>query len=209
VAFDEPGQVAVSGCSAVARLLPSVRWLAGSSPISAGQLYDRFVGGQDHRRVSAGRVPLIWLCTYSPDAGSIQAAGVCFAFFWRIHSAHLGFGDFTAANPVYREARTMVQAGIVVSQFFNSLTVRSDDQSILTIGIFTNRRLLLAGASGIALVGCISYIPVLQRVFGTAGLTVWDWLMLVSPSIRNPPAAPRRELSWSVSYPGKRRVVCE
>ena len=112
--------------------------------------------------------------------GAIQAAGVCFAFFWRIHSAHLGFGDFTVANPVYREARTMTQAGIVVSQFFNSLTVRSEDQSILTIGIFTNRRLLLAGAFSIALVSCISYIPVLQSVFGTDGLTVWDWLMLVS-----------------------------
>jgi magnesium-transporting ATPase (P-type) len=111
--------------------------------------------------------------------GAIQAAGVCFAFFWRIHSAHLGFGHFTAANPVYREARTMTQAGIVVSQFFNSLTVRSEDQSILTIGIFTNRRLLLAGAFGIALVSCISYIPVLQNVFGTADLTGWDWLMLV------------------------------
>lgn len=73
----------------------------------------------------------------------------------------------------------MTQAGIVVSQFFNSLTVRSEDQSILTIGVFTNRRLLLAGAFGIALVSCISYIPVLQNVFGTADLTVWDWLMLV------------------------------
>jgi Ca2+-transporting ATPase len=112
--------------------------------------------------------------------GAIQAAGVCFAFFWRIHSAHLGFDQFTAANSVYREARTMVQVGIVVSQFFNSLTVRSDDQSILTIGVFTNRRLLLAGAFGIALVSAISYVPVLQSVFGTAGLTVWDWLMLVS-----------------------------
>jgi Ca2+-transporting ATPase len=74
----------------------------------------------------------------------------------------------------------MVQAGIVVSQFFNSLTVRSDDQSILTIGIFANRRLLLAGSFGIALVSCISYVPVLQSVFGTAGLTATDWLMLVS-----------------------------
>jgi P-type Ca2+ transporter type 2C len=110
--------------------------------------------------------------------GAIQAVGVCFAFFWRIHSAHLGFGDFTAANPVYREARTMVQVGIVVSQFFNSLTVRSDDQSILAIGILTNRKLILAGAFGIALVSCISYVPVLQSVFGTAGLSVWDWLML-------------------------------
>ena len=75
---------------------------------------------------------------------------MCFAFFWRIHSAHLGFGDFTAANPIYREARTMVQVGIVVSQFFNSLTVRSDDQSILTIGIFTNRKLMLV-SFGLAL----------------------------------------------------------
>jgi Ca2+-transporting ATPase len=111
--------------------------------------------------------------------GVIQAAGVCFAFFWRIHSAHLGLSHFTAATPAYREARTMTQAGIVVSQFFNSLTVRSEDQSILTVGVFTNRRLLLAGAFGIVLVSCISYIPVLQSVFGTAGLTVWDWLMIV------------------------------
>jgi P-type Ca2+ transporter type 2C len=67
----------------------------------------------------------------------------------------------------------------MTSQFFNSLTVRSEDQSLLTIGVFTNRRLLLAGAFGIVLITCISYIPVLQSVFGTAGLTVWDWLMLV------------------------------
>jgi Ca2+-transporting ATPase len=39
--------------------------------------------------------------------GAIQAAGVCFAFFWRIHSAHLGYSHFTAANHTYREARTM------------------------------------------------------------------------------------------------------
>jgi Ca2+-transporting ATPase len=110
--------------------------------------------------------------------GVIQAAGVCFAFFWRIHSAHLGLDQFTAANPVYREARTMTQAGIVVSQFFNSLTVRSEDQSILTIGVFTNPRLLLAGAFGIGLVSCISYIPLLQSVFGTAALSVQDWLMV-------------------------------
>jgi Ca2+-transporting ATPase len=119
--------------------------------------------------------PVVWRFLF---LGVIQAAGVCFAFFWRIHSAHLGLDQFTAANPAYREARTMAQAGIVVSQLFNSLTVRSEDQSILTIGVFTNRRLLLAGTFGIALVSCISYIPALQSVFGTASLTVWDWLML-------------------------------
>jgi Ca2+-transporting ATPase len=110
--------------------------------------------------------------------GAIQAAGVCFAFFWRIHSAHLGYSHFTAANPTYREARTMTQAGIVVSQFFNALTVRSEDQSIITVGLFSNRLLIFAGLAGIALVSCVSYLPALQHIFGTAGLTVWDWLII-------------------------------
>jgi Ca2+-transporting ATPase len=110
--------------------------------------------------------------------GAIQAFGVCFAFFWRIHSAHLGYSHFTAANHTYREARTMTQAGIVVSQFFNALTVRSDDQSIITVGLFSNRLLVFAGLAGVALVSCVSYLPALQHIFGTAGLTVWDWLII-------------------------------
>ncbi len=112
--------------------------------------------------------------------GAIQAIGVCFAFFWRIHSAHLGYSHFTNSNHTYREARTMVQVGIVVSQFFNAQTVRSDDESILTIGVFTNPRLLAAGGIGLALVTSISYVPILQRVFGTTGLTLMDWLIVTS-----------------------------
>jgi Ca2+-transporting ATPase len=111
--------------------------------------------------------------------GFIQAAGVCFAFFWRIHSAHLGFSHFTTSNHTYREALTMVQVGIVVSQFFNSLTVRSEDQSVLTIGVFSNRRLIVAGLFSIGLVSCVSYLPTLQGVFNTTGLTLIDWLMLL------------------------------
>jgi Ca2+-transporting ATPase len=110
--------------------------------------------------------------------GAIQAIGVCFAFFWRIHSAHLGYSHFTAANHTYREARTMTQAGIVVSQFFNALTVRSEDRSIVSVGLFSNRPLIFAGLTGITLVSCVSYLPALQHVFGTAGLTIWDWLLI-------------------------------
>jgi Ca2+-transporting ATPase len=111
--------------------------------------------------------------------GVIQAAGVCFAFFWRIHSAHLGFSHFTASNHTYREALTMTQVGIVVSQFFNSLTVRSEDQSVFAIGLLSNRRLLIAGMVGVGLVSCVAYLPVLQGVFNTTGLTLPDWVMLV------------------------------
>ena len=52
--------------------------------------------------------------------------------------------------------------------------------SILTVGVFTNRRLLVAGGIGLALVSCISYVPILQHVFGTTGLTLTDWLIVSS-----------------------------
>jgi magnesium-transporting ATPase (P-type) len=110
--------------------------------------------------------------------GSIQSAGVVFAFFWRIHTAHLPFSAFTASNPVYREALTMTQAGIVVSQFFNSFAVRTEEESVFKIGLLSNKPLVLAGCFGIAFVSCVSYVPVLQTVFHTGPLRVSDWLIL-------------------------------
>ena len=64
----------------------------------------------------------------SVSSGTIQSCGVVFASFWKIHSAHIPFDAFTSANPTYRQAVTMTQGGIVVSQFFNSFAVRSDEQ---------------------------------------------------------------------------------
>ena len=110
--------------------------------------------------------------------GSIQAAGVVAAFFWKIHTAHLPFSDFTAANPTYREALTMTQAGIVVSQFFNSFAVRTQEQSVLRVGLFSNKPLVFAGLFGLAFMSCISYVPALQSVFNTAPLSLTDWLIL-------------------------------
>jgi len=112
--------------------------------------------------------------------GSIQSAGVVAAFFWRIDSAHLPFSAFTAANPIYREALTMTQAGIVVSQFFNSFAVRTEEQSILRVGVFSNKPLVFAGLFGIFFVACISYVPALQSVFNTAPLSAIDWLVLIA-----------------------------
>ena len=112
--------------------------------------------------------------------GSIQSAGVVFAFFWRIHSAHIPFSEFTSSNPVYREAITMTQAGIVMSQFFNGFAVRTEEQSIFKVGLLSNRPLVAAEFLGVGIMACISYLPPLQHVFNTTGLTVYDWLMLTA-----------------------------
>ena len=112
--------------------------------------------------------------------GAIQSAGVVFAFFWRIHSAHLPFSAFTAANPAYRGALTMTQAGIVVSQFFSSFAVRTDRESVFLAGLPSNPPLVAAGCLRLAFMAAISYVPALQAVFNTAPLSLPNWLMLVA-----------------------------
>ncbi|WSZ55311.1 cation-transporting P-type ATPase [Streptomyces canus] len=110
--------------------------------------------------------------------GGIQALCVTAVFFWHIGSSGIPFDDFTKDTPVYREAITMVQAGIVLSQFFNALAVRTDRQSILKVGLLSNPALLAAGGFGIALMAAISYVPLLQDVFNTAALDAADWAVL-------------------------------
>ncbi len=110
--------------------------------------------------------------------GTIQSIGVCLVFFWHIHTAGIPFAAFTPDNPVYREAITMTQAGIVMSQFFNALAVRTERQSVFRIGLFSNPRLLAAGAAGIAIMAAISYAPPLQDIFHTAALRPIDWVVL-------------------------------
>ncbi|MGW4561122.1 cation-translocating P-type ATPase [Streptomyces sp. NPDC004561] len=112
--------------------------------------------------------------------GGIQALGVCAVFFWHIRASGIPYADFTKSDPVYREAITMVQAGIVVSQFFNALAVRTDRQSVFRAGLLGNPWLLAAGCFGIGLMAAISYAPPLQAIFHTAPLSPADWAVLAA-----------------------------
>ncbi|MFI7413435.1 cation-translocating P-type ATPase [Streptomyces sp. NPDC049627] len=110
--------------------------------------------------------------------GGIQAICVTALFFWHIGSSGIPYDDFTEDTLVYQEAITMVQAGIVLSQFFNALAVRTDRQSVLKAGLLSNPALLAAGGFGVALMAAISYLPPLQAVFNTAPLDAADWAVL-------------------------------
>lgn len=110
--------------------------------------------------------------------GGIQALGVCAVFFWHIHSSGISFDDFTEDSPDYQKAVTLAQGAIVLSQFFVSLAVRTDRQSILKVGLLSNPVLLAAGGLGVVLMAAISYLPSLQAVFNTAPLNAADWAIL-------------------------------
>ena len=60
-----------------------------------------------------------------------------------------------------------------------SFAVRTEEQSIVRVGVFSNKPLVFAGLFGIAFVLCISYVPALQSVFNTAPLRLSDWVVLV------------------------------
>jgi magnesium-transporting ATPase (P-type) len=112
--------------------------------------------------------------------GLLESVGACALFFWRVHSAGLAFDDFTTSTPAYREAITLTHAAIVLGQFFVAFTVRSDRDSILRVGPFSNRRLVGAALVALAVIAAISYVPALQSLFHTAALSATDWLLLVA-----------------------------
>ncbi|MCL2588993.1 MAG: cation-transporting P-type ATPase, partial [Oscillospiraceae bacterium] len=93
---------------------------------------------------------------------------------WRPGMALAGFG--TAA---YAGATTMTFGAIVFAQIGNVLNCRSEEASIFTIGIFKNKRILFGIAIELLLLAALSYVPFLQRIFGTGALGLREWGLLI------------------------------
>jgi magnesium-transporting ATPase (P-type) len=90
----------------------------------------------------------------------------------------------------------MTQAGIVVSQFFNSFAARSDRESLMKVGLFSNPPLIMAGLFALGFMSCVSYLAPLQRIFNTAPLTLADWLILVGFGVLLLAADETRKAAW-------------
>ena len=108
--------------------------------------------------------------------GSIQAVGATASFYFALHAGGWHWGDpLSGTSHLYHQAITMTQAGIVFSQVFNGFAVRTDRQSVFTVGLFSNRRLVYAEALAVGIMLAISYWPPLQRLLGTAALPASWW----------------------------------
>lgn len=79
-------------------------------------------------------------------------------------------------------ARTLVIAQVAISQFMHIFDCRNEDQ-IGKIGLFSNKMLLGAVSLSMAMVVGIIHLPFLQSVFGTTGLSAFDWLIALFASI--------------------------
>ncbi len=76
-------------------------------------------------------------------------------------------------------ARTMVFTVIVISMMFNAFNWRSERLSVFSIGFFSNRSLIYAVASTIALQILVIYTPSLNNLFGTVPLDLHDWMLVI------------------------------
>ncbi|MGZ8482116.1 MAG: HAD-IC family P-type ATPase, partial [Candidatus Limnocylindria bacterium] len=82
------------------------------------------------------------------------------------------------SGTLYREATTMTMAGIVFAQVGAAMAWRTTRESIRTIGIFSNRMLLVGIAVEVALVALLAYTAGLNDIFHTSALSGWEWLFL-------------------------------
>jgi len=76
-------------------------------------------------------------------------------------------------------ARTMIFCLVVAFELWSAFAARSEKYSLFKIGPFANRWLVIAVVSSIALQLAVVYVPFLQPVFSTVGLSLIDWLLII------------------------------
>ncbi|MEK6280391.1 MAG: cation-translocating P-type ATPase [Acidobacteriota bacterium] len=78
-----------------------------------------------------------------------------------------------------QEAMTMTFVSLVLIQFFKAYNFRSDRHSVLRRP-FANKWLNIAIVWELVMLALILYVPLLERTFGTFGLTVRDLLIIIA-----------------------------
>jgi calcium-translocating P-type ATPase len=104
-------------------------------------------------------------------------------FFFVLIDAGWHAGDpVGAGHPLhhaYLQATTMTFLGMVAGQIGTAFAVRTRRASLRSIGVFSNRYLLLGIAGELLLAALFVYAPPLQSLLGTAGLPLHDLALLL------------------------------
>jgi magnesium-transporting ATPase (P-type) len=83
------------------------------------------------------------------------------------------------SGQLYLQATTMTMAGIVMAQVGAGLGWRTNRRSLASVGLFSNRLLLVGIAVEVGMIGVLASTPGLQEAFHTAPLSPWCWAFLL------------------------------
>jgi Ca2+-transporting ATPase len=116
----------------------------------------------------------LWLITWQ---GLILTMGSLFMYF-------IGPELFNTYSISHDKAifHTCVFTTLVLTQLFHSYNYRFEEKGIFRKGIFENRFLNLSIIGSILLQISIIYIPFLQKVFSTASLNLYNWIIILLSS---------------------------
>jgi Ca2+-transporting ATPase len=118
---------------------------------------------------------------------TIAAIGVAMAatmipmFIWKLTSE--GGSWFDHNNPLIPEAQTMVLCTMVLFELFTSLACRSEIHSFFKLGPLSNKWLIYANLSSLALLMGVLYIPALTGPFHVVHMGPEDWIWIVPISL--------------------------
>jgi P-type Ca2+ transporter type 2C len=113
--------------------------------------------------------------------GLVEAALIMSGYFWALYTGGWHWGqqlDFS--DPLYKLATTMAFAGIVTCQIGNLVGCQTTRTSIFKVGISQNTWIIRGIIFEVIVLLSIVYIPPLQGIFGTTGLGMLEWLILIS-----------------------------
>ena len=96
-------------------------------------------------------------------------------------SLAVGYGAFL--NDPDGPWQTMVFTTLVLSQMGNALAIRSNRDSIFTVGLFSNRLMVFAILITFALQLLLIYVPFLQNIFKTEPLSAQNLAICLAASV--------------------------
>ncbi len=127
--------------------------------------------------------------------GTVSALLVTAGYLWVLSRSGWHPGDPTGAGtPLhddYLRATTMTFAGIVACQIGTALAARTDHVSLLRVGLFTNRLLLVGIAFELAVAAAVVYLPAANDLLGTRPLGVPE--LAVLDGLPSPGVGSRRD----------------
>ena len=77
-------------------------------------------------------------------------------------------------------ARTMTLITMAMYQWFNAWNCRSTTRSLFSIGLFSNKGLIVIMALVLALQSAIVYVPFMRYIFKTVPLSAHDWIIIIA-----------------------------
>jgi len=118
--------------------------------------------------------------------GIIEGLACLAAFYFMYLSHGWWFGQpMASSGSLYLSATTLCLASIVACQIGNVFVCRTEKESLLKVGLFSNHLVLWGILTELVLINLIIYFPPLQTAFGTAPIDFKDWtfLLIFPPTI--------------------------